>query len=121
MIREDLIRMKALKAGDLVFSTISGNPKHRSNVTHYFQSACDEAGVSRIRFHDLRHTYASHFIMNGESIFVLKEILGHSDIKTTQRYAHLSKSFLVDKADTVHFSTDKKVVHVDFKKKASSE
>lgn len=120
-IYDDLARMKARRTGELVFTTISGNPKHRSNVTHYFQQASEDAGVRKIRFHDLRHTYASHWIMNGGEIYVLKEILGHSDISTTQRYAHLSKSFLVAKADTVRFSTDKKVVHVDFKKKAACE
>lgn len=115
-IYDGLVRMKAERSGDLIFSTISGNPKDRSNVTHYFQRDTIEAGVRKIRFHDLRHTYASHFMMNGGDIYHLKEILGHSDIKTTQRYAHLSKSFLVDKADTVCFSTGDKVIRVEFRK-----
>ncbi len=104
-IFDDLRQMKARKNGELVFSTISGNPKDRSNVTHYFHRDSEEAGVRKIRFHDLRHTYASHFMMNGGDIYHLKEILGHSDIKTTMRYAHLSKTFLIDKADTVCFRT----------------
>lgn len=120
-IYDNLVEMRMKRNGELVFSTITGKPKYRSNVTHYFQKACVEAGVRKIRFHDLRHTYASHFVMNKGDLFHLKEILGHSDIMTTQRYAHLSKSFLVDKADTVHFSTDRKVVHVSFKKKVSGE
>jgi integrase len=119
-IYDDLVRMKAERKGDLVFATISGNPKDRSNVTHYFQRDTLEAGVRKIRFHDLRHTYASHFMMNGGDIYHLKEILGHSDIKTTQRYAHLSKSFLVDKADTVCFSTGEKVIRVNFNKDAAN-
>lgn len=44
--------------------------------------------------HVLRHSFASHFIMNGRSINVLKEILGHSTIVTTMRYAHLAPEFL---------------------------
>ncbi|MDP8173649.1 tyrosine-type recombinase/integrase [Pasteurella skyensis] len=44
--------------------------------------------------HVLRHSFASHFMMNGGNILVLKEILGHSDIKMTMRYAHFSPSYL---------------------------
>ena len=115
-IYDDMIRMKSF-GGELVFSTISGKPKDRSNITHYFQRDSIEAGVRKIRFHDLRHTYASHFMMNGGDIYHLKEILGHSDISTTMRYAHLSKSFLVDKADTVCFRTEN-VIRVNFEKRA---
>lgn len=46
--------------------------------------------------HVLRHSFASHFVMNGGNIVVLKEILGHSDITTTMRYAHLAPSHLTD-------------------------
>ncbi len=120
-ICEELRQRRATRTGDLVFATINGKPKDGSNVTHYFYRDIKEAGLRRIRFHDMRHTYASHFMMNGGDIYHLKEILGHSDIKTTMRYAHLSKSFLVDKADTVCFTTDKNIVRVDFGKKAVSQ
>lgn len=46
--------------------------------------------------HILRHTYASHFIMNGGNILTLQRILGHSDIKMTMRYAHLAPDHLRD-------------------------
>ncbi|WP_226648177.1 tyrosine-type recombinase/integrase [Microbulbifer variabilis] len=46
--------------------------------------------------HVLRHTFASHFIMRGGNLLTLKEILGHSDIKMTMRYAHLSPEHLED-------------------------
>lgn len=46
--------------------------------------------------HVLRHTFASHFVMNGGNIIVLKDILGHSTITTTMRYAHLAPDFLSD-------------------------
>lgn len=44
--------------------------------------------------HILRHTFASHFMMNGGNILTLKELLGHSDIKITMRYAHLSPEYM---------------------------
>ncbi|UXI00462.1 tyrosine-type recombinase/integrase [Photobacterium sp. TY1-4] len=47
-------------------------------------------------FHVLRHTFASHFMMNGGNIIVLQRILGHSDIKQTMRYAHFAPDHLED-------------------------
>lgn len=44
--------------------------------------------------HVLRHTFASHFMMNGGNILVLQRILGHTDIKVTMRYAHFSPDHL---------------------------
>jgi len=44
--------------------------------------------------HVLRHTFASHFMMNGGNILTLQKVLGHSDIKMTMRYSHLSPDFL---------------------------
>lgn len=46
--------------------------------------------------HVLRHTFASHFVMQGGNIIVLKDILGHSEITTTMRYSHLAPSHLTD-------------------------
>ncbi|MEM9113528.1 MAG: site-specific integrase [Myxococcota bacterium] len=43
-----------------------------------------------VRFHDLRHTFASHWMMNGGDLFKLQRILGHADQTMTQRYAHLA-------------------------------
>lgn len=62
---------------------------------HNFGSLCmqpfsEAAGVSVIRFHDLRHTCASHLAMKGVSVFKIKELLGHQDLKTTMRYMHLA-------------------------------
>ena len=48
------------------------------------------AGIEDFRFHDLRHTFASHFIMRGGDLLTLKEILGHSSLKMVQRYTHLA-------------------------------
>lgn len=52
-----------------------------------------------ICFHDLRHTFASHWMMNGGDLFKLQRILGHQDSKMTQRYAHLSPTAFRDDVD----------------------
>jgi integrase len=49
-----------------------------------------------ITFHDLRHTFASHFIMNGGNILALQRILGHTSLAMTMRYAHLAPDHLQD-------------------------
>ena len=57
---------------------------------YYFQSLIKKSRVPKIRFHDLRHTFASWYMMTTDNIWDLKYLLGHQDIKTTQQYAHLS-------------------------------
>ena len=52
--------------------------------------AADRAGLGRIGWHVLRHTFASHLVMRGASMKQVQKPLGHADIKMTMRYAHLS-------------------------------
>jgi len=52
--------------------------------------ACKRAGLRKIGWHTLRHTFASHLAQRGVSITIVKELLGHSDIRTTMRYSHMS-------------------------------
>lgn len=64
-----------------------------STLSKSFKAALRRAGITKrvsdFRFHDLRHTFASHFIMRTGDLKALQDILGHEDIKTTMRYAHL--------------------------------
>jgi site-specific recombinase XerD len=62
-----------------------------------FRRALDKTGIelpSGQAAHVLRHTFASHFVMNGGDILSLQKILGHSTINMTMRYAHLSSHHL---------------------------
>jgi len=65
--------------------------KSIKRVDRSFKAALTRTGIEDFKFHDLRHTFASHFIMRGGTIKDLQEILGHRDIKMTMRYSHLSQ------------------------------
>ncbi len=78
---------------DLVFPNEAGNPINHSNMLwRHFFPALKQAGIKRIRFHDLRHTYASLLIEQGENIKYIQSQLGHSSPTVTLNvYAHLMK------------------------------
>jgi len=75
----------------LVFPNEAGNPMNHNNmVLRYFETALKKAGIDKIRFHDLRHTYASILIEQGENIKYIQSQLGHSSPTVTLNvYAHL--------------------------------
>lgn len=74
--------------GDFLF-TWQG--KRILDVKTAFHTALTAAGITNFHFHDLRHTFASNLVMNGASLYDIKELLGHKDIKMTMVYAELSK------------------------------
>ena len=78
---------------DLVFPNEAGKPiNHNNLVKRYFEPALKKAGIEKVRFHDLRHTYASLLIEQGENIKYIQSQLGHSNPTVTLNvYAHLMK------------------------------
>ena len=62
--------------------------KYLYRIDRSFKTACRKAGIPDLRFHDLRHTAATQMIMGGVDLVTVKEILGHSKIEMTMRYAH---------------------------------
>jgi integrase len=75
-----------------VFPSQTGTMNIKSGriLQDIFHRCIQRAHLSYITFHDLRHTFASHWVMRGGDIFRLQKILGHSDINMTMRYAHLA-------------------------------
>ena len=76
---------------------IFANPSTGKPFSSFFYSwdkARINAGMPNLRVHDLRHSFASFLVNAGRSIYEVKELLGHADIKTTSRYAHLSQESL---------------------------
>lgn len=66
-----------------------------------FKTACDRAGLKDFRFHDLRHTAASWMVQNKVPLDVVQKVLGHSNIRQTQKYAHREASAVADALETL--------------------
>jgi len=85
------LKGQASIAGDLVFPSKVGTVLNPANLIHYhFLPTVEKAGLRRIRFHDLRHTFGSLLIQQGASLAYVKEQMGHSSIQiTVDTYGHL--------------------------------
>ena len=79
------------KSNRLVFAS---NGKPFNNVNKSWKALLRRAEILSFRWHDMRHDFASQLVIRGVSIEKVSKLLGHTDIKTTQRYAHLSNESL---------------------------
>ena len=90
MEAEAALRAHRHLRGPLVFCDPDGRPLTNGACKHPLWRACRKAGLRRIGWHVLRHTFASHLVMRGASLSQVQELLGHATIAMTMRYAHLS-------------------------------
>lgn len=74
--------------------------KPYTTVAKVWERLRKAAELPHLRLHDLRHSYASMLVNSGRTLYEVQQILGHSDTKVTERYAHLSKKTLQDAADS---------------------
>ena len=79
---------------------IDGNPwvipgkaegKHKRSLQAPWKIICERAGIQNMRIHDCRHSFASRALALGESLPAIGKLLGHSQVETTARYAHLAR------------------------------
>jgi site-specific recombinase XerD len=79
---------------DRILPPEPGATSGRQRVREVFEDLLNRAGIQEFRFHDLRHTFASWYMMNGGDLYELAKILGHSNIKMTKRYAKLGRQHI---------------------------
>jgi len=84
----------------LVFKSPSTG-KRLNNVASAWDSVTASAQIKGFRWHDMRHDFASRLVMAGVSLFTVQKLLGHSNSRMTQRYAHLAPSALVEAVMTL--------------------
>jgi site-specific recombinase XerD len=102
LLKTELGSIRNNSKGSFIFSDVENKPIDPANFrSRNWQKDLKAAGIRRIRIHDSRHTYASLFMMSGGSLYDLKEVLGHSTVKTTERYAHLSSTHLATIRDII--------------------
>ena len=89
--REEWLEKGRNEIPDWIFCNREGNTLDMHNLKNrHFFKCLEKAGLRRIRFHDLRHTFASLLIQDGQSLAYVKDQLGHSSIKlTVDVYGHL--------------------------------
>jgi integrase len=88
---------KVLNLDSLVFTAITGEPLHPNVISHGFHRLALRAGLKGVRFHDLRHTFASLMFLRGAKPKVISEALGHASVAFTMDvYSHIIEGMQED-------------------------
>jgi len=87
----------------------SDNPAAATDPDNFYnriyQPACIKAKLDDVTFHTLRHTFASHLAMADTTLYAIQKLLGHANIRTTERYAHLAPSYLKQPVERLRLGT----------------
>jgi integrase len=94
-VKQALMRLPRQRNIEYIFQN-TATDKPLGSIKCAFKNALRRAKIKDFTFHDLRHTFASHLVMNGVDLYVVQKLLGHSTIKMTERYAHLQPRHLKD-------------------------
>jgi len=88
IVYRTLLAIIIIPDGSWVFCKKNG--ERYGNIRKAFEGAKKRAGIVDFKFHDLRHTFASHLVVAGVDLKTAQELLGHKSFEMTLRYAHLS-------------------------------
>ena len=88
---------------DLVFTTQIGTPINTSNLRKSYSRLLKKANITNIKFHALRHTYATRLFEEGVQVKTVQSLLGHSDINTTMNiYTHVTNDVKNDAVEKLN-------------------
>jgi len=95
--------LRSTKSGDILFLNMRGTPLSRMGVWKIIQQYVKLAGIGKkVSPHVFRHSFATHLLEGGANLRAVQEMLGHSDISTTQIYTHLDREYLIEQHRTFH-------------------
>ena len=95
--------LKKTNTGNNLFLNFRGTKLSRMAIWDIVKKYCKLAGIKKeIHPHTLRHSFATHLLEGGADIRAIQEMLGHSDISTTQIYTHIDKEYLIEVHKTFH-------------------
>ncbi|MCK4812724.1 MAG: site-specific tyrosine recombinase XerD [Candidatus Marinimicrobia bacterium] len=93
----------SIKAEDFVFLNLRGAPLSRMGIWKIIRAYADQANINKpVSPHVFRHSFATHLLEGGADLRAVQEMLGHSDIATTQIYTHLDRNYLKEVHKTFH-------------------
>ncbi len=103
-----LDRLSSEGKSEWLFTSCRGSGNQRlTEISKTFQQIRKDAGLPWLRIKDFRHNYASMLVNSGRTLYEVQQILGHSDSKVTERYAHLSTARLQEAANSAGAYLDK--------------
>lgn len=102
----DVLGRRSRKNG-FIFTDKNGEPFRKKRLYYQLNKICQVAHLRKIGWHTFRHTFASHLAMRGVPLKFIQEFLGHSDIRMTFRYSHLTRSSLSEAINVLESNGDK--------------
>lgn len=99
-LADEIRRYPAIIGVDRIFPPTRGKKGGRQRLEGSFEDLLTRANIRDFWFHDLHHTFASWYMMNGGDLYELMKLLGHSNIKMTERYAKLARAHITKTGNT---------------------
>lgn len=105
-VKDALIGVSKHPKSSYVF--VYKNGQRIRDIRKPWMKALELSGIEDFRWHDLRHTFASHLVMSGVDLNTVRELLGHKSLSMTLRYSHLSQSHKQNAVDVLFERLDSK-------------
>lgn len=100
---ERITLLKGKNSAGILFLNRNGNPLSRMGVWKILKKYCKMADIKKtVSPHTFRHSFATHLLEGGANLRSVQEMLGHSDISTTQIYTHIDREYLLEVHRTFH-------------------